>query len=261
MSAALYHGAVMHRRLRPVGHRFVYRVFSMMVDLDALDALDRDMRWFSRNRINLFSFHDRDHGDGKSDLPVHIRRVLADAGVDAPGRIDLLCYPRILGYVFNPLSVYYCHDASGALAAVLYEVNNTFGGRHTYLAAVESDASVVRQTARKLFHVSPFMPMETDYHFRLNPPGDGLSVLINQTDDAGPVFKAAFVGAREEMTDAALRRAFFRYPLMTVKVIVGIHWEALKLFAKGMRLLPGAPDPENAVTVLRDVKPKQRRAA
>ena len=261
MTASLYHGAVMHRRLRPVGHRFVYRVFSMLIDLDEIASMDRDLRWFSRGRFNLFAFFDKDHGDGGRDLPTYIRSVLKEAGVRATARIELLCYPRILGYVFNPLSVYYCYDEGGALGAVLYEVNNTFGGRHTYLIPVEGASEIVRQEAEKLFHVSPFMPMEMRYHFRLSKPDETVSVLINQTDDAGLVFKAAFVGEREAMTDASLLRAFFRYPLMTVKVIAGIHWEAMKLFAKGMRLLPGAPDPAEAVTIPKKSTDPLKRAA
>lgn len=252
--AALYHGRVMHRRLRPVSHRLDYRVFSMLIDLGRLDELDKRLKYFSRNRFNLFSFHDRDHGAGAPcDLAEWVRDVLRDEGLPADGAIRFLFYPRILGYAFNPLSVFYCHDATGDLVAIIYAVRNTFGGRHAYLIPVEPGATGadVRQAADKVFHVSPFMEMATRYHFRLSRPDARILVAIRQHDAAGPIFNAVFAGEAEPVTDGALKRAFFRYPLMTVKIILGIHWEALRLLAKGMRLLPGAPDPAHPVTVVR----------
>lgn len=260
--SALYFGRIMHRRLKPVAHRLEYRVFSMLVDLDELDQLDAKLAFFSRARFNLFSFHDRDYGDGApNDLAAHIRGVLAGAGVAAEGPIRLLCYPRMLGYAFNPLAVYYCHDRTGALTAIIYEVRNTFGGKHSYLIPVEGDADIIRQTADKNFHVSPFMPMDMRYHFRLTRPGDEIAVVIRQTDAEGAVFNAAFTGARVELTDRALLRAFFAYPLMTVKIIAGIHWEAIRLMLKGMKLLKGAPDPARPVTIIKSKADRGRQAA
>lgn len=247
----LYHGVVAHRRLRPVGHRFAYRVFAMLFDIDRIDELARGARWFSRNRFNLFSFHDRDHAfeDGAA-VSASVRTLLRAHGYRGDGRIELLCYPRLLGYVFNPLSVFYCRDAGGSLEAVLYEVRNTFGGRHSYLMPVEDGARVIRQSAAKAFHVSPFMDMGQTYDFRLATPGETISVHIHQTDLEGPIFNASFAGRAEGVDDSALLRAFFRYPLMTLKVIAAIHFEAGRLFMKGLRLKGRAPDPAEAVSAI-----------
>lgn len=246
----LYHGAVAHQRLRPVSHRFRYSVFSMLIDIDRIDEAARALKFFSQNRFNLFSFHDRDHGgEGEAPLGARIRAVLWGAGFRGDGPISLLCYPRILGYVFNPLSVYYCRDAEGRLEAILHEVRNTFGGMHSYLIGVEDDARIIRQSADKSFHVSPFMDMDQRYDFTLTEPGERLSVAILQSDADGPIFTASFAGAREAMTDRTLLAAFFRYPLMTLKVIIAIHFEAARLFAKGMRLKGRPADPDRAVSI------------
>lgn len=249
IEAAAYQGAVTHKRFKPKRHHLHYKVFSFLLDVDRIDETAADLKWFSRKKFNLFSFHDRDHGAGKpDDISVYIRGVLAEAGFKEMGRILLLCYPRMLGYAFNPLAVYYCHDLSGRLAAMIYEVRNTFGGRHTYLIPVAGEK--VDQQADKLFHVSPFNDMNMRYRFVLSPPGNNLRVFIQTSDDEGPVLNAAFQGARTELTNKKLLSLFFGYPLMTVKIIAGIHIEAVKLLMKGMRLKPGAPDPENAVTIV-----------
>lgn len=249
LAASLYHGYVTHRRLKPVGHAFAYRVFSMLIDIDRIDEIDAACRWFSRNRFNLFSFHDADHAfREQGSVSAGVRATLIAHGYRADGRILLLCYPRVLGYVFNPLSIFYCHDARGRLEAVLYEVRNTFGGRHSYLIPVEDDAGAIRQSTDKRLHVSPFMDMDHQYAFRLSRPGDKLSVFIHQTDRDGPIFNAGFAGRAEAMTDGALLKAFFRYPLMTLKVIVAIHFEAARLFMKGMRLKGRVADPAEPVS-------------
>jgi uncharacterized protein len=260
-AATLYHGVVAHRRLRPVGHRFSYRVFSMLVDVDRIDECAAQSRWFSRNRFNLFSFYDADHAyeDGAS-VSASVRTLLRSHGYRGDGRIDVLCYPRILGYVFNPLSIFYCRDARGRLEAVIYEVRNTFGGRHSYLIPVDSSGDVIRQSADKAFHVSPFMEMDHAYAFRLTPPGETLSVFIRQTDANGPIFNASFSGRAEAASDEALLRAFFRYPLMTLKVIAAIHYEAARLFVKGMRLKGRPPDPAAAVSAIAPRKIGKRAA-
>jgi DUF1365 family protein len=248
-AAHLYHGAVTHRRLRPIGHAFSYRVFSMLIDVDRIGEIDEGSRWFSRGRFNLFSFHDADHAfSGCGTVAAGMRALLKSQGYRADGRILLLCYPRILGYVFNPLSIFYCENAQGRLEAVLYEVRNTFGGRHSYLLPVEDGAGVIRQTADKKLRVSPFMDMDQNYAFKLSRPGETLSVFIHQTDRDGPIFNAAFSARAEAMTDAALMRAFFRYPLMTLKIIAAIHVEAGRLLLKGVRLKGRVADPQDQVT-------------
>ena len=235
--SAVYEGMVYHKRLRPRAHAFRYRVFSLLIDLDELPALHRRLRLFSYDCWNLFSFLDRDHGiDRPESLRAWVHDCLAAIGIATPcGRIELLCYPRILGYVFNPLTVYFCRRSDGGLAALIYEVNNTFGGRHAYVLPVGGKGgAVVDQSCSKVFYVSPFNDVSGSYRFKVLPPGDGVSIHIDQADDDGLMFSAGFSGLRSELTDATLLRLAFRYPLMTVKVIAAIHWEALRLLAKGV---------------------------
>ena len=253
LSSALYFGDVVHQRVKPRRHRLNYRVFSIFVDLDELPELARRLKLFSHNKFNLFSFDDRDHGPGKgAPLRAWVETHLADAQINLDGGpIRILCFPRILGYVFNPLSVYFCYRSSGALAAILYEVSNTFGQRHTYLIPVrEPQSASIRHECDKVFYVSPFNAVEGAYQFRVAPPGDSVGVVINQTDADGLVLHAALRGKRGPMDDASLIAAFWKYPLMTIKVIIGIHWEALRLWRKGLRLVDRPPAPSNPVTVV-----------
>lgn len=247
---AIYEGVVTHQRLRPVTHRLKYNVYSFLFDLETIDADIAGLRWVSRNRPNVFSFYDRDHGDGAgADLLTAVRAKLRGAGFAGDGKVLLLCYPRLLGYVFNPLSIYYCYDRTGALEAVLYEVNNTFGGRHSYLIGAANGGERIEQSTDKLFHVSPFIDMEMRYRFSITQPGENVRLSINVDDADGVLLNARFGGVRTAVSDRALVSLFFRYPLMTLKIIVGIHVEAVKLMAKGLRLRAGA-EPEHRMTVV-----------
>ena len=242
-AAALYVGDVMHARLKPVGHRFSYRVMSLLIDLDRLGVADRQTPLFGVNRRALYSFHEADHGerDGSS-LRHYAQRRAAEHGIDlSGGRVLLLCYPRLLGYAFNPLSVYFCYRASGELALLIYEVRNTFGDVHPYVLPVESgDVSPagIRQQQDKLFYVSPFIEMAMRYHFRVVPPRDQVKLRILETDIEGPLLSATFNGHRHPLTTRELLRSFFALPAVTVKIIAAIHWEALRLWLKGVRLVP-----------------------
>ena len=253
-ASGLYAGTVMHRRLRPRPHRLRYRVFFLLLDLDELPALCGRLRLLSRRRFNLFSFHERDHADGSgTPLRAWVESHLAHAGIDlAGGPIRLLAMPRVLGYGFNPISVYFCHHRDGALVAILHEVHNTFGERHTYLIPVasrEKGADIV-QSCAKAFHVSPFLAMDMRYDFRIHAPDERLSLAIRGGDAEGPVLVAAFVAKRQALTDAALLRAFLGTPLLTLKVIGGIHWEALRLWWKGIHPRGRPPPPEHPVSIV-----------
>jgi DUF1365 family protein len=242
-AAALYFGEVMHARLKPMGHRFSYRVMSLLIDLDRLDEADRLSPLFAVNRAALYSFHEADHGerDG-SNLRAYAQRCAASRGIDlSGGRVTLLCYPRLFGYTFNPLSVYFCHRADGTLALMVYEVRNTFGDIHSYVLPVkpeETSRAGIRQEQDKLFYVSPFIEMAMRYRFRISPPGDDVKLRILETDRDGPVLAATFTGRRRALTTAALLRSFAALPLLTFKIIAAIHWQALRLWLKGARLVP-----------------------
>ena len=242
-AATLYFGKVMHARLKPMSHRFSYRVMSLVIDLDRLDESDRISPLFGINRAALYSFHEADHGkrDGSS-LRVHAQACAAQHGIDlAGGKVLLLCYPRLLGFTFNPLSIYFCHGADGALALIIYEVRNTFGEIHSYVLPVrsgEASAAGIRQQQDKLFYVSPFVGMAMRYHFRILPPGKTVRLRILETDSDGPLLAATFNGCRRQLTTTALLRSFVTIPLVTLKIVAAIHWEALRLWCKGARLVP-----------------------
>ncbi|MGO7154868.1 DUF1365 domain-containing protein [Rhizobium leguminosarum] len=251
-AAGLYVGEIMHQRMKPFGHRFRYRVFSLLVDLDRLDEAGRLSMLFSVNGRNLVSFQEKDHAETRNtSLRAYADRLLAEAGLDRADRILLVCYPRILGYVFNPLSVYHAYDAAGAVIAMIYEVRNTFGERHSYVCPVgrgEMSESGLRQSCDKLFHVSPFIGMAARYHFRMLPPGKEIRWRILETDSEGPLLSATFSGRQVPLTNASLLGLTARIPILTFKIMTGIHWEALKLWLKGARYVSRpAPPPEVSV--------------
>jgi uncharacterized protein len=246
--ASLYDGQVMHARMKPKMHRFTYSVYSLLIDIGALQAARKSSLFFSINRFNLLSFHEKDHGPGDgAPLLDYACKLLTEAGLPArPTRILLLCYPRVLGHTFNPIAVYFAYDSAAELVGVIYEVRNTFGDMHTYVAPVaagELSEAGLRQERDKLFHVSPFMDMRMRYRFRIRPPADDLAFRILESDPEGPILAATFIGRRTNLTNASALAAFFRIPLLTLKVVGGIHWEATKLWFKGIRFFSRPPPP------------------
>ena len=239
-NSCLYAGQVYHRRTRPAEHRLRYSVFTLFLDLAEIDELADELWLFSRNRFNLFGFYDRDFGEDPAEsLPDYIQRKLQHAGISTrPARLFLSCYPRVLGYAFNPLSLFYCMDQQGRCFAVIHEVHNTFGERHCYVLPVkapsaEGDEWIQQDTDKQLF-VSPFAHMRMHYHFRLNAPGERQIVIIRASDEQGVLVTASYVADKRRLTATELSRFIFIYPLLGLKVILGIHWEALKLWCKGV---------------------------
>lgn len=253
--SALYWGRVMHQRLNPRKHRFRYRVFSMLFDLDELERLDRTLPLFGYNRFSLYSFNDCDHGpcDG-SPLRPWIDAELAKAGIDlAGGKVQVLCMPRVLGHTFNPISVWFCYHREGDLAAVLYEVHNTFGDRHSYLMPVsenEAGQRVLHHDAVKNLYVSPFMPVTGGYSFRLEPAGERYSLLIRYEGEEGDRLIATHHARRTSLSARTLLQAFLKAPLIPLKVVIGIHWEAFHLFTRKRAAFFHRPaPPKTAVTL------------
>jgi uncharacterized protein len=241
-SQGLYVGEVMHHRLRPFRHRFVYRVFTLLLDIDRLEETAADLRLLAIDRAGLLAFYRKDHGarDGGGLRP-WVEAILRAGGIEPPGGpILLLAMPRVLGYVFNPLSIYFCYRPDGRLAALVHEVKNTFGGQHPYALSVDpgSDPAQIRQSCDKGFYVSPFIPMRAGYRFRLRAPDERLMVAIQETTDEGPLLVATLTGERRPLGDRALAGAVLRLPLMTFKVLAAIHLQALKLWWKGARYHP-----------------------
>jgi hypothetical protein len=231
---ALYLGRTVHVRFKPFEHRLSYSVFQLLVDVDR--PVPPGLSWLKHNRFGMFGFFDRDHGD-RSGAPLRAwaEARLREAGIDAGGGpIRLLTFPRVLGYVFNPISVFFAYRPTGELAGVIYEVNNTFGETHSYVAPASGQA-VERQEADKVFHVSPFFDVSGAYAFTLRGPARTLTLTIDKAVGGVRDHLATLKASAEALTDRALARAFLRIPFLTLKVIAGIHWEALKLLLKGAR--------------------------
>jgi len=254
LTSSLYHTRIFHRRRRPKAHKLQYGAFYMLLDLDELDTLHRRLKWFSYNSFNVFSFHDSDHGPGTNQpLRPWVEHHLEQAGIDlAGGRIELLCLPRILGYVFNPISVYYCYHHNGELQAVIYQVSNTFGQRHSYLFTLdEQTGAVIKHDCDKRFYVSPFMDVSGRYQFSMRRPTSELYLHIRQADEHGPMLDAWINGNKRLISDRSLLQCLLRYPLLTLKVIGGIHWEALKLWRKGLGIHARPNPPAEPVSIMR----------
>ena len=233
MNSCIYNGEVTHTRFKPVRHFLKYKTFSLLIDLDEINLLDKSIGIFSHNKFNIFSFYDKDHGDRdggnlKDWVISNLKKFRIKENIT---NIKLLCYPRILGYVFNPLSIFYCYEKD-KLVAIFYEVKNTFNEQHTYIFKIKNNEEII-QKCRKKFYVSPFMDMETFYNFKLLNPNDKLSVFIKQTDADGTILTATQTGDKKEFSFKQLAINFLKYPLMTIKIISSIHYEALLLWKKG----------------------------
>jgi hypothetical protein len=240
-------GIVRHRRLRPADNAFDYGTWFLLLPMRALRAAAEPA--LNRNRRGLVSFHDRDHGQGSDDALAWAEGLLASEGVhDADGEIWLQTYPRVLGYVFKPVSFWYCHRADGSLAAVLAEVNNTFGERHIYLLAGPELAFGRELQARKVFHVSPFCNVDGRYRFRFMRTADRIVARIDHDNDSGALLQTSVSGMLQPLTAASARRAFLAMPLMTLAVIVRIHWQAFRLWRKHVPFWSKPEPPEPFVT-------------
>ena len=233
MNSCIYNGDVTHTRFKPVKHFLKYSTFSILIDLDEIEKLSENNLIFSYNKFNIFSFYNKDHGerDGKSLKQWVIDKLKIFKIESNINKIKLLCYPRIFGYVFNPLSIFYCYE-NNTLRAVFYEVKNTFNEQHTYIFKVNKSGKI-NQSCKKKFYVSPFMDMNTFYDFKLLNPEEKLFVSIRQTDQEGIILSAVQTGKRKEFNFKQLLINFLRYPLMTFKIILAIHFEAFLLWKKG----------------------------
>lgn len=235
-------GEVRHRRLRPREHAFAYPTTLLLLPMRRLRA-EPDAA-LARNRRALLSFHDADHGDGRADALAWLEELLAGEGLgDIEGEVWLHTYPRVLGYVFKPVSFWYCHRADGTLAAVLAEVNNTFGERHCYLLHGPALAWGHELQARKVFHVSPFCSVQGRYRFRFMRTADRVVARIEHDDDQGLLLQTSVSGRLQPLTAASARRAWLAMPLLTLGVVARIHWQALQLWCKRVPFFhkPAAP--------------------
>ncbi|BAL97827.1 DUF1365 domain-containing protein [Rubrivivax gelatinosus] len=244
--ALLGTGVVRHRRLKPAGHAFEYTTYFMLLPMRRLRAAPEAA--VRRNRFGLVAFHDADHGDGRADSLAWLEELLAAEGIaDADGEIWLHTYPRVLGYVFKPVSFWYCERRDGSLAAIVAEVNNTFGERHCYLLAGEDLRWGRELVARKVFHVSPFCRVEGRYRFRFLRTAERTVARVDHDDDEGPLLLTSVSGRLAPLTAAAARAAFFGMPMMSLGVIVRIHWQALQLWLKRVPFI-SKPEPPRAFT-------------
>ena len=231
-TSALYVGNVTHKRLRPQVHALRYGIFQIYLDLDEAAALSNASRVFGFNQSRLLSFFERDHGDGSATpLKAQIEARVAAEGYLTGGPVRVMGLPRVLGFVFNPITLYFCHRPDGALSAMVYEVNNTFGDRTTYVLPA-AGRPVVEHGAAKQMHVSPFMDMDHDYDFLLHEPDEKFLLRINVRRNDVLWLTAAFTAERRPFTDRALLAVWASHPLLTAKVVAGIHWEALKIWLK-----------------------------
>ena len=250
-NSCIYTGKVIHKRFKPKEHYFKYNVFSLFIDLSELSEIEKKMKFFSHNRFNLISFYDIDHGprDG-TPLDQWVKTNLKNIGISYKDiKIKLLCYPRILGYVFNPLSIFFVYNKNSSLIAILYEVKNTFGEQHTYVFKVDPNEKLIKNNCTKKFYVSPFMDLSSEYFFKILNPGNKLSVIIDQRDQEGKLLYASQDGIRSELSAKNLIFSYLKHPLMTFKIISAIHFEALRLWIKGINLVKKKFKIKNNITI------------
>lgn len=237
MRSALYECVVTHERFVPRPHRFRYRVFTFCLELDELDQVAGRIPFVSRNRFNLFSFHDRDHLD--------IAAVLRQHGIDeAPRRIQLVTNLRIAGYVFNPVSFYVCYGATDEPFAAVAEVNNTFGETKAYVLRRRDRSGAFVTTERKEFYISPFVELDAELLIRIAPPAERLAFSVTDVKGDVAVLNAVMTGERFPLTAGRLAWFTVKYPLVTLKIIAAIHWEALRLWLKGIPFHRKSEHPE-----------------
>ncbi len=242
-------GQVRHTRLRPTRHAFAYGTFFLLLPMRSLAKFGS--KTLAVNRFAPISFHDQDHGDGRDASQggalAWLDSVLHSEGIyDANGEVWLHCYPRIFGFTFKPVSFWYCHDASNQLRAIVVEVNNTFGERHCYL--LDKPHWGVEQTANKAFHVSPFCSVEGKYRFRFMRTSDRTVARIDHDDDLGPLIQTSVSGQLYAFTPRMQWKAFFRYPMLTLLVVIRIHWQAFKLWRRGVSFFSKPTPPQDFVT-------------
>jgi DUF1365 family protein len=237
MPSALYLGQVMHQRFGDLGYQFRYGVMSLKVDIDAIESEAKSLRWLSLNRFNLYSVHFKDYG-GRNNLPWRewADGLLAEYGLKTPAsRIELVCFPRFMGIVFNPLAVWYAYNERDQLIGIIAEVSNTFGQWHHYVLTDGGQPlkDKIQAEADKVFHVSPFIGMQCTYKFKFFKPSNHYQMTINQTENEQPVLLATQVGKLSNLNDKNLIKAALKHPFNTLKVLILIHWWAIKIWVKG----------------------------
>jgi len=237
--SSIYIGKVIHKRFKPKVHFFKYKVFSILLDISEINLLDKSLKIFSYNKFNITSFYDIDHGprDGTSLKKWVIKNLIKNKINTKEIKIKLLCYPRIFGYVFNPLSVFFIYNKKSELISILYEVKNTFGEQHTYIFKTNKNVNLIKNTCKKKFHVSPFIKLNCTYFFKILKPNNKISVIIDQYDGEGKLLYASQDGIRIQLDNRNLIITYLRHPLMTFKIIAAIHFEAFKLWLKGIKFI------------------------
>ena len=249
-NSKIYVGKVIHKRFKPKEHYFKYNVFSLLIDLNELEEINKYIKFFSYNKFNIISFYDKDHGDRDgSSIKLWVKKNLRNIGIMTEDiSIKLLCYPRIFGYVFNPLSTYFIYNKHSELISIFYEVKNTFGEQHTYIFKAQ-DEKTVQNKCKKKFYVSPFIEMDCEYHFKTLNPREQLSVVINQNDKDGKLLFASQDGVSKDFNNKNLILSYLTHPLMTFKIIGAIHYEAFKLWAKRIKLIAKKIKLKNNITI------------